>query len=451
MDENTDCTSRFQGVAEADREWLVRFRDFVENVPGVVYQFRVDPDGQMWFPFMSEGLAECHGCSASEAMQDAEAVFSLMEPDDRQHVMSTMETSRATMTPWEETYRIQHPVKGLRWLHGRSTPPRDTDGGTTWHGYLEDVTVTQRAHEKLQQAACILEASQDGILITDEFHRIVEVNEAFALMLGVTEHSLLGQPASATLLNGDSENLAQGIIASLGAPEGRWSGQLKLRTATDQPVFVQAIISTIRTDARAPDRHVAICRDITPRVRREKELRQQANYDPLTGMANRRMLSDRLAQSIRRTRFSGEPFVLGMLDLDRFKAINDRFGHDAGDEVLCEVARRLSGSVREEDMVARLGGDEFVILLCHCQSEMQVFDRLLSLIKEPIPVGKNGERAQVGASLGLTRFDMDKPIEGEQLLREADQALYYAKANGRDRAAWFDDLQIPVGDMATRS
>nr|WP_255424893.1 GGDEF domain-containing protein [Spiribacter sp. 2438] len=186
-------------------------------------------------------------------------------------------------------------------------------------------------------------------------------------------------------------------------------------------------------------------------MRREKELRQQANYDPLTGMANRRMLSDRLAQSIRRTRFSGEPFVLGMLDLDRFKAINDRFGHDAGDEVLCEVARRLSGSVREEDMVARLGGDEFVILLCHCQSEMQVFDRLLSLIKEPIPVGKNGERAQVGASLGLTRFDMDKPIEGEQLLREADQALYYAKANGRDRAAWFDDLQIPVGDMATRS
>ena len=79
---------------------------------------------------------------------------------------------------------------------------------------------------------------------------------------------------------------------------------------------------------------------------------------------------------------------------------------------------------------------------------MQVFDRLLSLIKEPIPVGKNGERAQVGASLGLTRFGMDKPIEGEQLLREADQALYYAKTNGRDRVAWFDDLQISVADRA---
>ena len=186
---HVDDTARHR-LNEAERAWYRQFRMHANSVPGVLFQFRADPEGNMSFPFISDRLREVHGCDAESAMRDPRVVFATMEPGDRQRIMSYIESSRETLVPWEATYRIRHPERGERWIHGRSTPAWDDDGGITWYGYVQDVTAFQLAQDKLEQAAEVFAAAQEGIVVTDASHRIVEVNRAFAAMLGYSRDEL---------------------------------------------------------------------------------------------------------------------------------------------------------------------------------------------------------------------------------------------------------------------
>ena len=182
--------------------------------------------------------------------------------------------------------------------------------------------------------------------------------------------------------------------------------------------------------------------DITARKHHEDELDRVANYDTLTGLPNRRMLTDLLRQTIARAERDGHSFALCYLDLDEFKPINDEHGHSTGDKVLIEVGKRLRRVVRAGDSVARLGGDEFVVLLDEIQGEERVdmmLDRMLSAIRQPIHL--EGLKLRVGASIGVTIYPNDA-ADADTLLRHADQAMYQAKDQGRNRYCLFDtDLE----------
>ncbi len=171
--------------------------------------------------------------------------------------------------------------------------------------------------------------------------------------------------------------------------------------------------------------------DITERKRREEEVRELAHHDALTGLPNRRLLDDRIAQAFASARRSGEHVAFMLLDLDRFKPINDTYGHEAGDGVLKAVATRLKTCVRGSDTVARVGGDEFVVMLPMRggQDAVRVAETILATLGEPIAFG--GNQFQVGVSIGISVFPEDA-TDKDELLKFADRAMYHVKAAGRN-------------------
>ncbi|MEW8561666.1 MAG: hypothetical protein B6D72_17600 [gamma proteobacterium symbiont of Ctena orbiculata] len=189
----------------------------------------------------------------------------------------------------------------------------------------------------------------------------------------------------------------------------------------------------------------SIVHDITDRKKAEAELEHIAHYDSLTGLPNRRLKTDRLRQAIAYSKRNGTSVGVCYLDLDGFKPINDRFGHDYGDKILVEVARRLQTVLREEDTVSRIGGDEFVLILTNLTNLDEcilILDRVLDVIAEPIQLDDTA--LVVSASIGITHYPEDD-VDADILLRHADQAMYWAKEAGKNCYHLFDpqhDKQI---------
>jgi diguanylate cyclase (GGDEF)-like protein len=172
--------------------------------------------------------------------------------------------------------------------------------------------------------------------------------------------------------------------------------------------------------------------------KQEAQLVSMAHYDALTGLPNRTLLADRLQQAMARIHRQGGRLALAFIDLDQFKPVNDRFGHEAGDQLLVEISRRMRGELREQDTLARLGGDEFVALIINVEGDYGVdslLNRLLAAVSAPVELADT--QVQVSASVGVTVYPQDGKLDGDQLIRQADQAMYRAKQSGKNRYALF--------------
>ncbi len=430
-----DISQRRQ--AEQDRtELLDRLTRLSVNVPGMLYQYRLHPDGHSCFPYASQGMLDIYGCSAHDVQHDAKQVFNVLHPDDRQAVAASIQASADTLQPWHHIYRVRHPYKGERWVEGNATPERNSpDGTVTWHGYIRDVTAQQHDQLQLKLAAKVYDASLEGIIITDANKIILDVNQAFTQITGFEHEEAVGQTPdllTSGCMDKDLEAEKNSSLASL----GKWKGEMRYRRKSGELFIALLSISTVRSDVGQLSQYVAIVSDITPLKTHEQELDRIANYDALTGIPNRRLLADRLQQAMAQSRREGTPLAICMLDLDGFKPVNDTHGHEAGDRLLVEIAQRLSHEVRGDETVARLGGDEFVLIFRHPES-VAVFERVLDVVRRPVCLAPLSDQvARVSASMGITHFHCDG-TDGDQLLREADHALYQSKQLGRNRYTVF--------------
>ncbi|GAB1049080.1 MAG: hypothetical protein SPiTSB_33730 [Shewanella algae] len=210
-----------------------------------------------------------------------------------------------------------------------------------------------------------------------------------------------------------------------------------LRCSDGRKIMIWLSINTIHSTDDTPLRRVALFSDITDKKQNERLIWRQANYDALTGLPNRRMFTEHLGNEIRKAKRHGHGFALLFLDLDFFKEVNDTLGHDMGDLLLVETSERLQACVRESDVVARLGGDEFTLLLSDVQDHNgveRVANHILSSLAEPFKLGD--ETAFISASIGITLYPDDGQTV-ELLLKHADQAMYAAKDQGRNRFNYF--------------
>ncbi len=286
-----------------------------EQVPGIIYQFRLNPDGSFCLPYASEGIRDVFELTPEEVKKNAELLFTRIHPEDIEHVKSVIRESALNLSPWQDQYRIILPDKGLRWCEGNAIPEKLADGSTLWHGFISDIS----------------------------------------------------------------------------------------------------------------------CRKL-----HEDQLEYVAHYDPLTNLPNRNLLADRLQQALLQSQRQGHYLAVAYLDLDGFKAINDRYGHSAGDELLVAIAQQMKAVLRDGDTLARIGGDEFVAVLVNLENPRnceQVLDRLLQAAFEPLAIGEF--ILQVSASIGVTIYPQDQ-ANAEQLIRHADQAMYQAKQWGKNRYQFFD-------------
>lgn len=431
-----------------EQESFKQFHDFTENVPGVLFQFTLDESGKFVFPFVADGIKEKVGCSAAEAMADPWALLNKFKSNYRGEINAAIQCSARDLSLFDGIYPVDHPVSGERWLHARATPARAADNsGVIWHGYLEDVTETREANGRLEQAAEVFNATEDGILVSDAGHRIIEVNRALGAMLGCSSTEMVGRNALNLFSAHDRDEVVPAIIDALDHGGGVWRGDIRLLTREGDHLDAELYATKIYNESLEKTRHVVVLHDISERILYEQRLERLASYDALTGLPNRRLLTDRLAQASAQAERSGEAFAVCMLDLDRFKPVNDHYGHEAGDEVLRRLGERLEETLRGEDTVARLGGDEFLLLLRDYKADHRVFERILEAVSRTIYLEAADITVDVGGSLGVAVFDAMAPVDGDQLIRRADQAVYRAKYLGGQCTVMYSDLERADGSL----
>ena len=319
--------SELKRADRAARDSLQLLDSLTQRVPGVLYQFRMFPDGRATVPFANKGLAEIYEMDPAEVQDDAWPALNRTHPDDMDAFLASIKQSAETLQPWSMEFRVMLPRQGLRWRQGSAMPERLDDGSVLWHGYISDITDRKAAEERTTQLAY---------------------------------------------------------------------------------------------------------------------------FDPLTGLPNRAQLLDRIESAVTAAARNGRYGALLFLDLDNFKRINDARGHSVGDLVLRRVGERISGVLRTCDLVARLGGDEFVVLLTDLapdhetagQAATAIAERVREVLDQPCEI--DGGIYSLSGSIGFTLFPKaDEKIE--DLLREADTAMYRAKESGRNQIACFVvDMQAEV-------
>jgi len=324
------------------------------------------------------------------------------------------------------------------WVHLAALAVPGDDGVTTLRMVLSDITERKQTEEKLLLAASVFEHAGEGIMVTDAKGNIVEVNEAFTLITGYSRAEVLGRSPRMLKSGRHSADFYEAMYAEL-ASSGYWSGELWNRHKNGEVYPELLAITAVRGPEGEVQRYVGLFSDITVLKLHQQRLERMAYFDLLTGLPNRVLLADRLQQAMALTRRSGLLLAVVYVDLDGFKAINDLYGHVAGDQMLIAVSMQMRDALREGDTLARIGNDEFAVLLVGLESAqtcLPLLERLMAAVAQPLV---NGDQTLcVTASLGVTFYPQAQSIEADQLLRQADQATYQAKQAGKNCYRVFD-------------
>jgi diguanylate cyclase (GGDEF)-like protein/PAS domain S-box-containing protein len=355
----------------------------------------------------------------------------LIHPDDFAASNARWHYSLATEEPYESQYRVRHRSGEYRWILSRGRPHRHDDGKVVWYGSCTDIherMMTEAALDASERLARgIIDASPDCISVLGlDGHRLF-ANAATRRAYQVDEETDLGGELWGTRFPEPARSRAAEALAR--AQRGE-QARLLIQYGPEQRWW-DIILAPVRDDQGRATRIIVLSRDISDQKKAEERASWAANHDALTGLPNRFLFQKTLDEAIACSRIAGGGFAILLLDVDDFKRINDTLGHDAGDALLCTFAERIRGAIRAEDMVARLGGDEFAVMLAGVEEESGVaaaVDTILSALREPCVHG--GRVLDCQASIGASLFP-HQGTDRAELLKNADVALYAAKAAGR--------------------
>ena len=300
-----------------------------------------------------------------------------------------------------------------------------------------DVTERKKA-ESYIQAASVFTYAREGIIITDTSGTILNVNDSFTRITGYDREEVLGQN-SRLLKSGRQDDAYYVAMWRDLSDKGHWYGEIWNKRKNGEIYAEMLTITAVYGSDAKTQHYVALFSDITALKEHQNQLEHMAHFDALTGLPNRLLLSDRLRQGMASAERRNQTLAVAYLDLDGFKSVNDVHGHETGDQLLITLASRMKQGLREGDTLARIGGDEFVAVLidlCDGDASVPLLNRLLAAAAQPVQQGDL--IIQVSASIGVTFYPQAQPIDADQLLRQADQAMYQAKLTGRRRYHIFD-------------
>lgn len=322
----------------------------------------------------------------------------------------------------------------------------DYEGRTLSYSFARDITERKRHEDELRKLSQAVEQSPAAVMLTNPQGQIEYANPKFSQITGYDLEEVRGKNPR-ILKSGETSPEEYSKLWDTITAGQEWHGEFHNRRKDGTFFWEHASISPVRNDTGEISHFLAIKEDITERKHYEEQLQHLATHDDLTGLANRALLQDRLDQSILFAKRSGRLVAALLLDLDRFKIINDSLGHSFGDSLLKIIAERLTESVRGADTVARLGGDEFVILLAEVANEDdvgKVAKKILDNITAPFLIGDR--EITITASLGISIYPQDGEDE-ETLIRNADIAMYRAKEEGNTFRLYAPDMNLVVHEV----
>ncbi len=409
-----------------------RFRLFAENAPGVFWLAKPD-----WaeIDLLSKGYERITHHSSQAVLDGENDFFSCIHPDDKDEVRRVF--SAVSSEPEILKYRIVRPDGGIRWMRSINFATYDINGNLrNIAGIGEDITESRLNDQRLKLAASVYDNTAEAIVVTDAQNKILSVNPAFTRITGYGLPDVEGKNPSVLSSGRQTKHFYQEMWLTL-KQYGRWQGEVWNRRL-DGELYVEWLsITALKGDSGDIENYVAVFTDITDRKEKEELIQYQANYDALTGIPNRGLFHDRLKQaivSVDRQRTRG---AVMFIDLDHFKEVNDTLGHEAGDDLLKEVANRLQKATRATDTIARLGGDEFTVIIPHFNHIDDIAGVAIKVIDSLSRVYNLGHNsAHISASIGITVFP-DDGSEIKRILQNADQAMYAAKSAGRRTYRYF--------------
>lgn len=376
-----------------------------------------------------------------------ENFLKVVHPEDRENVDFVYRNSVRTETPYEITHRLLMSDGSVKYVHESCTTSYDPDGKPLRStGTVQDVTFRIASELALKESeerfSLIGTAAKDAIIISDPVEAVSYWNPAAEEIFGYSSNDVLGQNLHELLTPPSIRDLAhrgykEFLISGQGNVIGKTLETTALRKSGEEfPVELSISAVKIKGQWNA----LGIVRDISERKKAEEQIRTLAYYDTLTGLPNRRLLADRLSQALTHAKRYSRALAIMFLDLDHFKKINDTLGHDVGDELLKEVAARISACVRSGDTVSRQGGDEFVIILseiAHSEDAAQVARKIIEAIHKPIFIA--GHELIVTTSIGISVYPVSGEDDARELMKKADIAMYEAKKAGRNRFSIFEN------------
>jgi diguanylate cyclase (GGDEF)-like protein/PAS domain S-box-containing protein len=311
---------------------------------------------------------------------------------------------------------------------------------------VRDISARKQAERTLHLAAQVFENSRDAIVLTDQGQHIIAVNQAYSDITGYSADDMLGEPVSAYRSGVEDDAFYRQLWHQMRV-SGHWQGEITARRKQGELFPAWLSLTTIRDSEGRLSNYMGILSDITDRKKTEQHTRHLAEHDFLTDLPNRVLLLDRLSLALAAARRNQTMLAVLFVDLDHFKDVNDTLGHQVGDNLLKEIAGRLVRCVRGADTVSRQGGDEFLIILADIGGVDQaahVAASVLQAIGQPYQLGPH--QLQVSASIGVSLY----PNDGDgmdQLVRNADIAMYHAKENGRNAFQFFNgDMHVQIAE-----
>lgn len=337
-------------------------------------------------------------------------------------------------------YRVRHADGHWVWVEDRGRVVERDEQGKVLRmlGTRRDITARKLQDEEQRLAATVFEAASEGIIILDPDYRVIQANAAFSQVTGYRQEEVIGRNVAALIGTREARRRYHLIRDEL-EQRGSWQGEL-MDTRKNGELYPQWLQLNVVRDSRGQVSHVVgFFTDLTARREAEERLRYLANYDDLTGLANRVLFKDRLHEASQRARQGGHSLALLHIDLDRFKVLNDSLGHEGADQLLRQVSRRLTQAVPEADTIARLAGDEFAVILDAYGSVANLArqaSRLLGKLRMPMTVG--GHELVISGSLGISLLP-DNARDISALISQANMAMQHAKHLGGNTFQFFTD------------
>lgn len=419
-----------------------RWKFAIEGAGDGVWDWNIATDEAQF----SKRWKEMLGYQENENLSLGKQWADLIHPDDRAYVNYTLEnylSGKADIYIVE--FRLRCKDNTYKWILARGMVVSFDEQGRPVRmiGTHTDISERKQTEQQLRIAATAFE-SQEGIMVTDADFIILRVNQAFISITGYSAEDAVGQMPRILKSGLQSDEFYDVMYKSINET-GEWSGEIFNRRKNGEVYPEHLTITAVKDASGQVTNYVATFTDISIAKAASEKIENLAFFDPLTGLPNRRLFGDRLAQALANSARSGNHGALLFLDLDHFKSLNDTLGHDYGDMLLKLVAERLSDCVREGDTVARLGGDEFVLLLENLSTSSvdaahqieSIGEKILMALNQPYQL--NAHEYISTPSIGISLFS-DHPESPEELLKHADIAMYQAKKAGRNTLRFFDPL-----------